>query len=485
MGGRLMIGQSWAKDEFANLDIGDKRLNSRLINICDRFSESPESPINQACNDWAETKGAYRFFGNRKVDSDKILRAHSSQTAERSKKYKTILAVQDTSYLIYTKHRATKGIGNISMKKGKNIDKIFSKGLILHTCLAITTDGLPLGLLDQSITSRKPQTATRKKIKDVTPIEKKESYRWLKSLKNSATRVKGSQVVTVCDREADIYEFFHLSNEIRSPVLVRASFNRSINKKSRYAEKGVLKLWEFMEAKPTVGTIKIKITKKPRTRHSIKRKARIAKLSIKYGTFLFNPPRNNIKLRKGKLPDLKMNAIYVLEENPPKGEKALEWMLLTNLPVANLEQAYEKVKWYCLRWRIEMFFKVLKSGFNVENCRLGYANRLIKYLTVMTIIACRLFMMTLIARTDPNMSCKGFLTDMEWKVLYLKTHKSKRPPDTPPKMEDVVRWVARLGGFLARKQDGDPGTIVLWRGWKRLKDLTQGWNLAIKCVTCG
>jgi len=154
-----------------------------------------------------------------------------------------------------------------------------------------------------------------------------------------------------------------------------------------------------------------------------------------------------------------MNAIYALEKNPPKGEKPLEWMLLTNLPVANLQQAYEKIKWYCMRWRIEMFFKVLKSGFNVEDCRLGYANRLIKYLTVMTIVAWRLFMMTLIASTDPNTSCKGFLTDIEWKVLYLKTHKNKRVPRRCPKIKDVVRWIACLCGFLARKQDGDPGQL--------------------------
>jgi transposase-like protein/transposase Tn5 family protein len=480
-----MNRQSWAEDEFVNLDLGDKRLNTRLINICDRFSESPESPINQACNDWAETKGAYRFFSNEKVVGDKILRAHSSQTVERSKKYKTILALQDTSYMIYTNHKATKGIGKISMKKGKNVDKIFSKGLILHSCLAVTTDGLPLGLLDQSITSRKPLTTGKKTKKDLTPIEKKESYRWLKTLRNSATQLKGSQVVTVCDREADIYEFFHLSNEIKSPVLVRANHNRAIDKKSRYAEKGVVKLWEYMNAKPNVGTTKVKITKKSTTRHAVQRKDRVAKLTIKVGAFLFNPPRNNIKLRKGKLPDLKMNAIYVLEENPPKGEKPLEWMLLTNLPVANLEQAYEKIKWYCLRWRIEMFFKVLKSGFNVENCRLGYANRLIKYLTVMTIVAWRLFMVTLIARTDPNTSCKGFLTDIEWKVLYLKTHKNKRLPKRCPKIKNVVQWIACLGGFLARKQDGDPGTLVLWRGWKRLKDLAQGWNLAIQCGIYG
>ncbi len=480
-----MIKQSWAEDEFAKVDLGDKRLNSRLVNIFERFSDSPESPINQACKDWSETKGAYRFFSNPKVAGEKILHAHCMRTVERTKKHRTILALQDTSYLIYTKHKATKGIGDISMKRGRNIDKIYSKGLILHSCLAVTTDGLPLGLLDQCITSRKPQTAIRKKKKDVTPIEKKESYRWLESLKNSANQIKGTQVVTVCDREADIYDFFQLSDEIKSPVLVRAKYDRLINKKSRYAEKGVVKLWEFMKGKPDAGTMKISIKKKPTSRHSVKRKGRIAKLSIKFGAFVFSPPVNNVRQRTARLPGLKMFAVYVTERNPPKGEKPLTWMLLTNLPVTTLEQAYEKIRWYCLRWRIEMFFKVLKSGFNVEDCRLGDADRLKKYITVMTIVAWRLFMMTIIARTDPSLSCKPFLTDIEWKVLYLKTHKTKRLPKKPPKIKAVVLWIAKLGGFLARKQDGEPGTIVLWRGWKRLNDLIHGWKLAVEFGTCG
>jgi len=480
-----MINQNWANNEFANLDLGDKRLNTRLINICDRLSESPESPINQACSNWAETKGAYRFFSNGKIDSNKILRAHILKTVVRTKKYKTILALQDTSYLIYTSHKATKGIGDISMKRGKNIDKIFSKGLVLHTCLAISTDGLPLGLLDQSIISRKPQSATKRRKKDVTPIDKKESYRWLKSLKNSSEKIMDSQIVTVCDREADMYDLFHLSDEIKSPVLIRANFDRSINKKSRYAEKDVVKLWEYMGKRPKAGMIKINIPKKPTTRHSAQRKDRIAELTIKFGSFLFNPPRNNIRLKKEELPNLKMNAIYILEKNPPKDEKPVEWMLLTNLPINNYEQAHEKVQWYCLRWRIEIFFKVLKSGFNVEKGRLNHANRLRRYLTVMTIIACRLFMITMISRTNQNMSCKGFLTNIEWKVLYLKTHNNKHPPSHPPRIKDVINWIARLGGFLARKKDGDPGIIVLWRGWKRLNDLTQGCRLAIEFINCG
>ena len=142
------------------------------------------------------------------------------------------------------------------------------------------------------------------------------------------------------------------------------------------------------------------------------------------------------------------------------------------------EDAYEKVLWYSLRWRIEMYFKVLKSGFMVESCRLGHADRLAKYLTVMSIVAWRLFMITFIARTDPATSCSTYLTDQEWKVLFLHTNKNKAIPKKPPTIGIAVIWMAKLGGYLARKNDVPPGTLSLWRGWKRLVDLSEGLKLA-------
>ena len=180
-----------------------------------------------------------------------------------------------------------------------------------------------------------------------------------------------------------------------------------------------------------------------------------------------------------------MYAVYVFEPNPPDGEEPVEWMLLTNLTVRSFDEAYEKVLWYCLRWRIEMYYKVLKSGFRVEECRLGHAERLTRYLTVMSIVAWRLFMITLIARTDPATPCTKLLADHEWRVLFLKVNNKKKLPKKTPAIGEVVIWIARLGGFLARKGDGPPGTITLWRGWKRLADLTEGWNLAVQFNSCG
>ena len=259
----------WATEEFANVNLGDKRLNARLMRICDRFSESPESPINQACADWAETKAAYRFFQNENVEPSEILAAHQRKTAKRARKHKTVLAIQDTSYLVYTSHTKTEGLGKMSMKKGKHVEKIYSNGLMMHTCLAVTTDGLPLGLLDQKIFARKlrPEKERRntggRSIHDVLPVEEKESYRWLEALmKTKAAVAEETQVVTVCDREADLYDFFKLSDQIGAPVLVRANANRTVNRKSRYAEKDVVKLWDHLRQQPEAGSYTIEIPKR-------------------------------------------------------------------------------------------------------------------------------------------------------------------------------------------------------------------------------
>jgi len=474
---------SWAAEEFADVNLGDKRLDARLITLCDRFSDAPESPINQACMDWAETKAAYRFFQNENVDVGDILAVHRSKTAKRASKHKTVLAIQDTSYFVYTSHPKTEGLGKISMNKVKRVKEIDCNGLVMHTCLVVTTEGLPLGLVDQEILSRKPH---RKKMRtgqncrplQSRPVEEKESYRWLEALAHTQEAMGDTEVVTVCDREADFYDFFKLSDQIGCSVLVRAKANRVINRKSRYAVRSSVKLWELMGQQPESGSYTIDIPKRSKTKHCKEREARTATVTVKFGSLRLNPPPNYTKHGDEPLPNIEMNAVYVREINPPDGEEFVEWMLLSNLPVTSFEEACEKVRWYSLRWRIEMFYKVLKSGFRVEECRLGHAERLIRYLTVMSIVAWRLFMITLVARTDPATPCSTLLADHEWKVLFLKANKNKPLPPKPPPIGDVVIWVAMLGGYLARRSDGPPGTITLWRGWKRLADLTEGWNLA-------
>lgn len=481
----------WAADEFNEVDLGDKRLDSRLIKLCDSFSESPESPINQACADWAETKAAYRFFQNKNVDVERIMFAHRDKTSGRAAGHRTVLALQDTSYFVYTNHLKTKGLGKISMKKGKNIDKIYSRGLVMHTCFAVTTKGTPLGLFDQKIFARqlRPEHERRgtggRHVQDVLPIEEKESYRWIKSLETTIKISTKTQVVTVCDRECDFYDFFKIADKNGSAVLVRASQNRTVNRNSRYAEKDVSKLWDYIALQPVAGTYTIDVSARQKTRHCKGRKPRTAQMEVKFGSFKMNPPRNNPKHKMEVLPDIQMYAIHALEKHPPEGEDAVEWMLLTNQPVTTLTEACERVRWYSLRWRIEMYFKVLKSGFRVETCRLGTADRLICYLTVMSIVAWRLFMITLIARTNPSLPCSEFLSELEWTVLAAKSSRNGSLSTTPPSIAEVLIEIAKLGGYLARKRDSPPGTLVLWRGWKRLMDISEGWSMALSCNICG
>jgi len=468
----------WASQEFGGSDFGDKRLTDRLISLADRFSEAPEDPINQACNGWAETKAADRFFKNDSVDQNKILRTHIEQTVLRSKNEQTILAIQDTSYVSWILPK-TKGHGVISRTPGKNVKTIESRGVVMHTCFAVSTEGVPLGLLDQKTFARQPLPEELKEKKKKghnvnVPIEDNESIRWLESLKKAreSTINKDIIVVTVCDREGDFYEFFELAHRRGSSTLVRAKGDRIINKASRYSEKTDDRLWSYLKRLQSSGKIEVEVPAKDECPQ------RTAILDVSHGEFIMNPPRNNIRHKTEELPDLHLNAVYIVEKNPPQDQEALEWMLITNLQIKNFDEAVEKVKWYCLRWRIEVFHKILKSGLKVEDCRLGTAERLIRYLTVMSIIAWRIFGITLVSRSCPNKPCTKLLAEDEWKVLYLKIKRTNLLPKKVPTLQEVVRWIAQLGGFLARKGDGDPGPITIWRGWKRLCDISERWSLA-------
>ncbi|MFO9618720.1 IS4 family transposase [Legionella pneumophila serogroup 1] len=470
----------WAESEFGIVNFGDKRLSKRLLKIADSFANSPERSINQACEDWHQSKAAYRFFQNEAVSEQKILDSHIIKTIERASEHSTILAIQDTCYISYKNHKKTQGLGVIAARVRSKTTNFQTHGLVMHTTFAVTTEGLPIGLLDQKISSRPLLDEEVKELKKrshniALPIEEKESIRWVESLKNSNNypELKNVKVVTICDREADIYDLFEVASMNQSPFVIRARQDRTVNKTSIYSKKSGEKLWDLVSSSPCQGEIQVNIPARDN------KPKRIAILEVRFNDFIMNPPRNNVKRKTRILPDLKLNAVYVMEPSPPVGEEPMSWMLITNMNISHFEEAIEKIQWYCLRWRIEIFHKILKSGFKVEECRLGTADRLIRFLTIMSVIAWRIFFITLVSRANPNLPCTSLLADEEWKVLYAKINHTKHYPETPPTIRDAVRWVAQLGGFLARKNDGEPGPITLWRGWKRLVDLAEGWNLAL------
>lgn len=469
----------WADSEFKLLDLGDDRLNQRLIKLTKCFLQSPESPINKACGNWNETKAAYRFFQNENIDYRDILKCHTQMTKQRTSGEKTILAVQDTTYLNFTHHPKTKGLGVLAIHKGKNKRTILDLGLVMHSTLGVSTEGLPLGILNQQIYARQAfsPNKTIKKKKDLNstlPIEQKESNRWLDALKKTKLSLDQPdlKIVTIADREADIYDLFRLAEELDSHFVIRLNHNRKVNKTAIHSDNSGEYLWNLMNNSKTQGTIKINIPKNDNG------PARQAVCDIKFDQIKVWPPQNYLGNEVNKKSPLSLHAIYLRERNDASPAAPIEWMLLTNIPIHTFDDALEKIKWYCLRWRIEIFHKILKSGLKVEACRLETKERLIRYLTVMSIVAWRIYWVTLFARVAPASTARIFLDDQEWKILYKKFNPYGEIPTNPPSMEQVLIWIARLGGFLARKNDGKPGIIHVWRGLKKFANIIEGFQIA-------
>lgn len=453
-------------EEFAQIDLKDERLNRRCQKLADELGQQPSAPINQACEDWADSKAAYRFFDNPGTSPEKVLLPHSQRTVERMKDHPVVLAIQDTTFFNYTHHPETQDLGEIGTK-GQN-----QRGFGMHSTVAVTPAGQPLGVLTQSYLERPVGEAahTPNEMRKL-PIEEKESYRWLEAFeKTIALAPEGVQVVTVCDREADIYEMFVLAEERQASLLVRADDNRCLQ------EDEVKHLWPKLERQPVRGELSVQIT------GNDKRKERQATVSIRYCTVKLRPPwRPNQK----KLPVVTLQAILIREEHPPENlatlgdHEPIEWLLLTNTPVNSFDEAVQVIAWYCCRWQIEVFHKIIKSGCRVENCCLQTAQRLQNYIALMCVIAWRLHWLTYLNRTEPDLPCTHILTTVEWQALYMCIHKTTKFPKTPPTVRQAVRWIAQLGGFLGRKSDGEPGITAIWRGWQRLQDLAATWYVVI------
>ncbi|HEY9152295.1 MAG TPA: IS4 family transposase [Anaerolineales bacterium] len=452
------FGVLWAKEEFSKVKLKDKRLNKRCQKIASDLEQQPTDPINQACEDWMDTKAAYRFFDNPKVTPDKIVAAHRGRTVKRMKEHAQVLAIQDTSFLNYSHHPQTEGLGEIGKKEQKQ------RGFGLHTTLAVTPQGLPLGFLTQAFFERPIGEASRTAAENQKlPIEEKESYRWIEAFQQTIRlKPEGVQVVTVCDREADIYEMFVMAQEQQADLLVRANTDRRLDEESK-------KLWEKVESQKKAGELTVDIV------GNVKREARQATVSVRFCTVKFQPPW---RPQQKKLPSVTLTAILVREENSPAHIKdPIEWLLLTNTRVNAFHQAEQVIEWYCCRWQIEVFHKILKSGCRIEDCRLQTAARLKNYIALMCVVAWRLQWLTYINRTDPQLPCTTVLTKIEWQALYMRIHKTSVLPKTIPSTRQAIRWIAQLGGFLGRKSDGEPGILVIWRGWKRLQDLAATWSL--------
>jgi len=418
------------------------------------LAEKPHVTIPEACGNWSETKGAYRLFGNDKMSPEAVIMSHRLQTIERMKEHKIVLDIQDTTTLDYTHHPNVTGMGLCTTSESV-------KGILAHSSLAVTTSGRPLGLLYQKFWTRDPEDRGKRHQRKNLPIEEKESYKWLSTLEHSLNDIPSDiMVVTVCDREADIYDFFNKAMSEGKHLLIRATRDRKLSDEDKY-------LLSEVESSPIVGETVVNIPRDTRN----KLKPREARLSVQFCPVTIKPPRH--RKSDKTLTNLTLYSILVKEVNPPDGIEPIQWLLLTTLPVTTIEEAVEKVSWYTQRWKIERYHLTLKSGCKVEELQLETLERLQNALAVYSIIAWRLLCITYEARETPEAPCTVALQDHEWKALYCMAYKVPVPPKTPPTLKEAVLLIAKLGGFLARKSDGDPGVIVLWRGMSRLNDIAQ------------
>jgi hypothetical protein len=433
-------------DEFLNAPLSDQRLIHRLMYTAMILGNQPEKSIPDACPDWATTKATYQFFANDQITPQAVIAPHRLNTIERMKQYPMVLLIQDTSMLDFCSHKCTKGLGPYSPDKN-------TLGLLMHSVLAVSPDGLPLGLLYQNIWSRENYPTQKRAMRQKLPIEAKESFKWLKALEESVQNIPDNiQKVTVGDREADIYQLFKKASDLKEQLLIRAIHNRCITGEYHL-------LFDQISNVPEMGQCLVDIPRKPEQNSA----PRQAKLSIRYC------PVNVCTAKTEKSGEsIKLYAIYAQEIETPKGEEPIEWLLLSTIPVTNMPEALQKIEWYRERWKIERFHFTLKSGCRIEELQLETSERLINAILLYSIIAWRLLWLTYQARLTPYQSCEIILETDEWRALYCVVNKTKVPPDVSPTLYEAVRMMAKLGGFLGRKHDGEPGVKVLWRGFQKL-----------------
>jgi hypothetical protein len=446
---------SWAEDEFGEADLGDVRRTARLVQLATVLGAQPSASLPHATDDLATLKAAYRFFDNDYVRTEAMLASHVQSTKRRLRPVPLVLAVQDTTYLDWTDHPATDGLGPLAAPS--------HQGLLAHTTLAITAERVPLGLLAQQVWAREKEVRRHQDHKQ-RPIADQESQKWLTSLDAliaARAACPDTQFVSVGDREADVYDLFLLDRPSGVDLLVRAAQDRKVDHPERY-------LWAAMTTAAVAATVSVHMG--ARAGHA----ARDATVQVRWRQVTLRPPNSR---QREKLPTITVWAVWAVEPHPPPGVEPIEWLLLTTVPIKTADDALERLEWYACRSGSEVWHKVVKSGCRIEDRQLETAERLIRCLTLYSVIAWRILYATMLARAVPDVPCTVLLDADEWQGLYCRIHRVALAPEQPPTLRQAVRWIAQLGGFLGRKGDGEPGVSVLWKGFQHLVDVTAMYRI--------
>jgi hypothetical protein len=471
---RKGAGERWIDVELAGCEFNDVRLNKRFRKLVEQLSGGIGESIPWACQDWANTKAAYRFLSNPQVSEAGILKGHIEATRGRlACGDGPILMLHDTTEFSY--HRDDMAAIGILHKNpvGKNRDGTLQHsivcGLQMHSSLAVTTDGVPLGLAAIKFWSRDQFygcNALKKKINPTRiPIEVKESFRWLENLRQSTALFDEPQrCVHIGDRESDIYELFCVAQQVETHFLVRTCVDR-------LAGDGKHTIADEMEEVHVQGLHRIQVRdQRGDTTEAV--------LEIRYRRIRVLPPIGKQK----QYPDLTLTVIHVQERGTPRGRDKIDWKLITDLPVNSRRDALEKIRWYSLRWKIETFHKILKSGCKAEESKLRTAERLVNFISILCILGWRIFWLTMINRSIPDAAPEVAFTKLELQLLDKLVENKKREGMRSKPLTAYLTKLARLGGYLARAHDPPPGNMVFWRGLSRLTDIQLGFLLGAQLV---
>jgi hypothetical protein len=433
----------WATEEFKDIDLGDKRLNKRAARLAEQLAAKPSASIPSACGGWAETQAAYRFLAQPELSWEDILSPHWRNAEARMGEQEVVLCIQDTTELDFN-GQSTLGLGPLSFEA--------QRGMYLHPTYAVTTDREPLGVLDAWMWAREPKDAD-----GVRPGEK-ESARWIdgyERVAELAAKLPATRLVYVADRESDIVALMAKARDLghRADWLIRSQHNRAL------PDGG--KLWDAATTAPALGGIRFTLpARKGQPAREVRQQVWAQRVS----------------LRDGQGAVLEATCLVAREVGAPAGVPPVEWRLLSNREAGTFEQAVELIEWYRARWEIEMFFHVLKNGCRVEALQLATVQRLERALALFMVVAWRIARLMRLGRTCPDLEAELFFEAAEWNAAFIL---NKKPlPKTPPRLNEVIRLVAKLGGFLGRKGDGEPGVKTLWLGLQRVMDFAAGLRYA-------
>ncbi len=407
---------TWVEAEFGGVDFGHEVAKQRLFRIAGAKASNPSATYTECvAGNRHQMKAYYRFIGSERkgIDPQGILRGHRERTIGRMKAFERVLVIQDTTDLDFSERLHCNDLGDI----GKNQTGVVSQGLKMHSSLAVAEGGLPLGVLDTQIYASHFDAATKAQNR---PIEEKESYRWLRTLDDlneAAEYLPDTELINIGDRESDLFELFDHRRRKAAKIhlLVRAKHNRCLEDKEQSH-----KLFDHLKAMPVMGEALIKVPRqrekksKPSKPGQMALPARTARVQLKWDKVTLTAPAT---AQTRNLPALELYALSVFEPHPPKGAKALRWVLLTTVPILSRKQALRCLRWYTLRWRIEDWHRVLKSGCRIEAHQHRSADRLARAIAIDAVIAWRVMLLTLLGREVPEIPCKLVFSSWECRLL--------------------------------------------------------------------